>query len=316
MKKKDNNSRRNFLLQAGQLLACASAAALVSPASLLAQPVAPNDLGKKAQGKIKFSMYLYTLQDCPTPREKLDIVEICRKTRELGIDGFDFIGNGYNKSWAEIRKITDDFGLKTICYSAGVNKFLSPDLATRKSGLDDFQEILDIAHTLGSGRIMMPQSGSNTGNDSATNRKWMIEGLKDALPIAKSQGIEVTIETHSHVTAPFKCSSDFLEAIAIVPDLRVCFDSGNDFMHGEDPLKGYLDNKDYVTHVHFKDFASGVPGKPGPLAIPGTGVIDLRSILEAMKKQGYNGYINLERGSKDGWEVYREGMKKLGPYIA
>ncbi|VGO18961.1 hypothetical protein SCARR_01015 [Pontiella sulfatireligans] len=261
-------------------------------------------------------MYLYTLMNCPWTREEMDLVEICRRTKSLGIDGLDFIGTGYHKSWENIRKITDDHGLKTICFTMGVGQLESPDAKERIVGVEEFKNRLEVAHTLGSDRIMLNQGGVRSGNDSDTNRKWMIEGLKDAMPLANAAGIEVTIETHNSPTAPFKTSAHFSEAIAEVPDLKVCFDTGNSFINGEDPLQGYLNNKEHVTHMHFKD-VKGELGKvkSGP-CVPGTGVVDLPAIINAMKENRYNGYVNLEKGGPDGFEVYKQSMELLGPLIA
>ena len=53
------------------------------------------------------------------------------------------------------------------------------------------------------------------------------------------------------------------------------FSFGND----EDPLQGYLNNKEHVTHMHFKDFAGGKPGKASNLCPPGKGLIDFGGII-------------------------------------
>ena len=261
-------------------------------------------------------MYLYTLMDSPWPLEKLDIIDVCRRTKALGIDGLDFIGEGYNKTWKEIRKIADDQGLKSICYTRGISQMESPESAVRAEGLEEFKQRLETAHILGTNRIMLNQGGKASGNPSATNRKWIIESLGEALPLAKAAGIEVTIETHNGTEAPFKISAHFDEALAQVPDLRVCFDTGNSFINGEDPLRGYLNNRDQVTHMHFKDIATGELGKARGICPPGTGLVDLPGIIKAMKDSGYDGYINLEKGGPDGFEVYKKSMDILTPLIA
>ena len=266
------SSRRQYIALTGAAL---SSAALFAPRSPRANP----EPSKEGKGTIKFSMYMYTLMNCPWPMKDMDIAEICRRTKELGIDGLDFIGSGYIKSWTEIRKITDDHGLKTICYTKGIAQLESPDPAERAEGIEQFKERLETAHVLGTPRIMLNQGGKASGNPSATNRKWIIEALGEALPLAKAADIEVTIETHNGKEAPFKTSAHFTEAIAQLPDLRVCYDTGNNFINGEDALVGYLNNKEHVTHMHFKDLSGGVPGKAKGLCVPGTGVIDYPSII-------------------------------------
>lgn len=305
----DALSRRTFLVQTGSALACAGAA-LVTPNPLFAKsPV-------KKKANLRFSMYLYTLVDAPWSMEKMNIVEVCRRTKAMGIDGLDFIGDGYNKTWSEIRKIAEGHGLKTICYTRGINQLESPETSVRAEGLEQFKQRLETAHTLGTNRIMLNQGGKASGNPSATNRKWIIESLGEAMPLAKAAGIEVTIETHNGAEAPFRISAHFDEALAQVPDLRVCFDTGNSFHNGENPLQGYLNNQEQVTHVHFKDFAVGELGNARQICPPGTGLVDLPSIIGAMKDGGYSGYINLEKGGPDGFEVYRGSMERIGPLIA
>ncbi|GAB5560043.1 MAG: sugar phosphate isomerase/epimerase [Synoicihabitans sp.] len=302
-------SRRDFLAKTGAALACASIATH-TPANLQAQE------SSEAKSKIRFSMYLYTLFNAPLPKEELDIAEVCRRTKAMGIDGLDFISNGYNRTWRQIKKIADDHGLKSICYTMGVSQMEAPDPATRAKGIDEFKVRLETAHILGTNRIMLNQGGKASGNSSAVNRKWMIDSLAETLPLAKAADIEVTIETHNSTVAPFRNSAHFSEALRQVPDLRVCFDTGNSFGNGEDPLVGYLANRRQITHMHFKDYAAGELGDARRICPPGTGLVDLPRIIQAMKANGYDGYINLERGGPDGFEVYRKSMEILGPLIA
>lgn len=302
-------SRREFLAKTARSLAGASAAAAL-PSHLLA-----NAAGKP-KAKLRFSMYIYTLMNAPVAKEMLDIVEICRRTKALGIDGLDFISNGYNRTWTEIKKISDDYGLKSICYTMGVGEMESPDPVIRAEGIEQFKVRLETAHALGTNRIMLNQGGKASGNSSEVNRKWMIESLGEALPLAKAAGVEVTIETHNSKVSPFRNSANFTEALRQVPELRVCFDTGNSFGNGEDPLAGYLANRRHITHMHFKDYADGKLGDARRICPPGTGLVDLPRIIEAMKESGYDGYINLERGGPDGFEVYRQSMKILAPLIA
>ncbi len=308
--KKRNLTRRKFITQAGVALSGASAVALFTPNLALSKAINKQRHNEGA-GKMKWSMYTYTITGNKIPKAELDIVEMCRKTRELGIDGLDIIGTGYNKTWKEMKEIADSFDIRFVCYSGGVSALESPDASVRKKGMEAFRQRLEIAQTLGTPRIMMNQGGLSLEPDQ--NRKYLIESLKEALPIAKAEGVEVTIETHNSPRAPFKTSADFTEALAIVPDLRVTYDCGNNFINGEDPVQGYINNQDHITHMHFKDFF-----EKGGTCSPGLGVIDFEQLIEAMKLAGYSGYINLEMGGKQpsGWEVYETSMKLLGPMIA
>lgn len=262
-------------------------------------------------GKMKWCMYTYSIFGGRFPIQELDIVEMCRKTKALGIDGLDIIGAGYNKSWEEFRKIADDHGLKVVCYTRGVPELESTDEATINKGIDEFKKRLEVSHILGSNRIMMNMGGTTPDRDA--NRKNLIKSLAKVLPIATAEGIEVTIEHHNNPKAPFRTSADFTEALAVVPDLRIAYDSGNIHIAGEDSVQGYKNNQEQITHMHFKDFTEN-----GKLCIPGQGIIDFPNLIKAMKAANYAGYINLETPMKEpgGYECHAKAIEILGPLIA
>ena len=145
------------------------------------------------------------------------------------------------------------------------------------------------------------------------SRREFIVKTGATMSIATAEGIEVTIEHHNNPKAPFRISADFDEALAVVLDLRIAYDSGNIHIAGEDSLQGYKNNQEQITHVHFKDFSPD-----GRLCIPGQGIIDFQNLIKAMKAANYNGYINLEVPMKQssGYEAYEIAMEILGPLIA
>ena len=65
MKMEKKLSRRDYLALTG----AAASAAIMAPKSLWADP----NPSPKNKAKIKFSMYLYTLMDCPWPMKEMDI---------------------------------------------------------------------------------------------------------------------------------------------------------------------------------------------------------------------------------------------------
>ena len=308
--KKDKLSRREFVMKTGTALTGAAVGSLLIP-NLAQAAFANTNLPIINKGKIKWCMYTYTIFGGTMPINEVDIVDMCLKTKAMGIDAMDIIGAGYNKSWKEIRKITDDHGIDVVCYTKGVKGLESTDEAIIKKSIDDFKKNIEIAHILGSKRMMMNMGG--TTPDRHENRKNLITSLKKVVPIATSEGIEVTIEHHNNPKAPFRISSDFDEAIAVLPDFRVTYDSGNIHIAGQDSVEGYKKNQDKITHVHFKDLSP-----KGGVCVPGEGIIDFPNIIKAMKAANYNGYVNIEVPSKklDGYESYKKAMDILNPLIA
>ncbi len=266
---------------------------------------------------MKFSMMSYTMAKGDWGKNP-DIKKLCQFTKELGLEGIDWVTT-YGVDAKEVRKIMDDYGLKTVCYtfSADIN---FPDRRNRQSGLDKIKKGIKIALILGADKIMLPIGGKN-GLSRDESRKNVIAGLKDAAEIGKGAGVTVTVEHFPDSRSPFIVSSDMNEAIRKIPGLKITFDSGNVLTGGEDPVQGFLNSKNSIVHTHFKDWTistdkkglKGLDGRCYSPALIGEGIVNHKSVLKVMKGAGYGGYINLEyEGNKyNPREAIVKGLKTL-----
>ena len=252
---------------------------------------------------MKFSMMSYTMARGDWGKNP-DIKELCQFTRKLGLDGIDWVTT-YGVAPQKVRKITDDYGLKTVCYTFFTDINFSEE-KDRQPGLDKIKEGIEAALILGTDKIMLPIGGKE-GLSRDESRRNVIAGLKDAVKLGKEAGITVTVEHFPDCRGPFIISADINEAIREVPDLRITLDNGNVLTGGEDPVQGFLNSKDSIVHAHFKDWTlaaegegkKGLDGRYYSAALIGEGVVDHRAVLKVMQDAGYKGYINLEyEGSK------------------
>jgi len=249
---------------------------------------------------MKISMMSYTMARGKWGKNP-SVEELCKFTQKLGLEGIDWVTT-YEIEPKEIRHIMDDFGLKTVCYTffADIN---FPDKKSRQPGLDKIKEGLVAASVLRTDKVMLPIGGKKEYSREES-RKNVIEGLKDIVKIGKEFNIIITVEHFPDIKGPFLTSSDVNQAIKEVPELRITYDSGNVIIGKEDPVKGFLNSKDYIVHSHFKDWViseNGRPGMDGKLyepALVGEGVVNYKSVINAMRQAGYNGYINLEYEGK------------------
>jgi len=247
---------------------------------------------------MKFSMMSYTMARGEWGKNP-DAVALCRFTRELGLDGVDWVTT-YGLDPAEIRKIMDDHGLKTVCHTFGADLNF-PDRKEREAGLEAIRKGIEIAVTLGTDKIMLPIGGKE-GLTREESRRHVIAGLADAVVLARNAGVTVTVEHFPNRLSPFIVSADVNEAVREVPDLKVTFDSGNVLTGGEDPAAGFENSRGSIVHAHFKDWIlsagsdglAGADGRRYTPALIGEGILDHRAILQAMKKSDYRGYINIE----------------------
>ncbi len=246
---------------------------------------------------IKISMMSYTIARGEWGN-KPDIKELCEFTRKIDIDAIDWCGTyGFNPQ--DIRRITDEYGLKNICYTFHANDIQYPSRDIRKKGIEEVKKGLEVASILGADKIMLPIEGLE-GIPRAEVRKYCIESLAEAVELARNLSITVTVEHFPGAISPFVISADVNEAIREVPDLRITYDNGNVFTGGEEPAEGFKNSAEYIVHAHFKDWVVDKDGRPcldgnsykGALITEG--LVDPVPCIKIMKEMGYDGYINFE----------------------
>jgi len=248
---------------------------------------------------MKLSMLAYTGSKDSVWGKPQAIINLCRQAQEAGIDIIDWITTS-GVAPEEIRRIADDYDITTVCYTFFSVDLNFPTIQERRAGLDILRQEMETAVMLGTNKIMLPISGK-AGMTREESRRNVIAGLGEAAPIAGKMGVTITIEHLGDMRAPFIVSSDVNEAVREVPGLKITYDSGNDWLGGEDATVGYENSREHIVHVHFKDWVPatdkgcvGADGRSYVMVPIGMGLMDHVSILKAMHAYGYNGCINIE----------------------
>lgn len=252
---------------------------------------------------MKFSMMSYTLAR-QAKKGKFDIKAMCALTKELGMDGIDFVTT-YGSAPEDISRIVKDYGLKVVCYTFFANLAAS-DKQQRSAAMDTVKQGIETAAVLSTDIIMIPVI-NHEKFPRDKSRCYAIEGLKGASILAHKAGLALTIENFPGELSPFVTSSDFLEAVRQVEGLKLTFDNGNALTGGEDPARSYERTSNYVVHAHFKDWKygnegqgmKGLDGRTYRAALIGEGIVDHVACLRAMEMSGYSGYINIEYEGND-----------------
>lgn len=225
----------------------------------------------------------------------VNLREICEFARDIGLEAIDFVST-YDASPKEARKMADDCGLITACYTFfPYSRSLEPDSHTKE--LDAIKKGLEIAHVLGTKTVMLPVEALE-GKSRQESIRHTREQLNEAVKLGRDAGITITFENREHLVV----SKDITETLRQIPDLRVCIDNGNVLIGGEDPAQALATYGDKVVHAHFRDWTvsddeSGMPGADGRKyhpAIIGQGIVEQRACIDAMKQLNYQGYINIE----------------------
>jgi len=245
---------------------------------------------------MKYSMMSYTMAGGKWGKNP-DIEYLCKLTKNLGLDGIEWVGLYGNKA-EDVKKIMDDYGLKTVCYTFVVDiNFKDENL--RKLGIENLKRGIEESKILETDKIMLPIGGKDEYSRDES-RENIIKGVEEVIDFADSCGVSITFEQFPDIRGPFLNSEDMKKIIKEIPQVRVTFDSGNVILGGEEPSESFLKMKEYVIHTHFKDWKISFDGKEGldgrkyiP-ALIGEGIIDYKKLVKTMEKENYQFYVSIE----------------------
>ena len=255
---------------------------------------------------MKLSMMSYTLaRQGWKVNGVFDLKGMCKLAQSLEIDGVDMVTT-YELAPGEVRRVLDDHGLKTVCYTFMGTPLNAATAAGRVAGVDAVKAGLDTAIALGTDKVMIVTPGK-AGVPRDISRRQYICGLQECTALARQAGIVMTLENFPGADSPFVISSDMLAAIREVPGLKLTFDNGNVLLGGEDSAASFERCVPHVVHAHFKDWvrvargqgSEGLDGRWYKAALIGEGLVDHKACLQSMKQAGYKGYINIEYEGND-----------------
>ena len=273
---------------------------------------------------MNLSMLTYTIARKRKHGEPFDVEGMCKLLQEVGISAIDW-HTTYEYTAQEIRRITDDFGMKNIVHTFGAD-LAQPTARERAPGRDDFKRGIDNALALGAAVIMLPVKGNaELGRDGSF--RCYVEGLREVMDVAEQAGITVTVEHFPSPLSPFISSDDVNRACAEVPGLRVCFDNGNVTTAGENAGDAFRKSAQHIVHCHFKDFRPcgeeeggfvGLDGVRRRGTLLGDGEVDQVGSLRAMKDCGYTGHIDFEYEGAElsARDATIEGIRRMRGWMA
>jgi sugar phosphate isomerase/epimerase len=110
--------------------------------------------------------------------------------------------------------------------------------------------------------------------------------------------IKVAIHEHWKGFSHYWNPDTTLMALKGHPNFGVCADLGHWPKSGINPLEAIKKLSGHIIALHLKDIAAY--NNPKLLDVPvGTGVVDFPAIFKELKKQGFKGYIYIERDATD-----------------
>lgn len=145
---------------------------------------------------------------------------------------------------------------------------------------------------------------SNAEADQAF-RYAMMAGVKmmvgapnyDLLPYVekkiKETGISLAIHNHGPDNPLYHNATDIWDHVSkLDPRLGICLDIGHTLRDGDDPAADILRYRDRIFDIHIKDVDKA--SKEGKTVEMGRGLIDIPSVVKALRKINYSGKCSLE----------------------
>jgi sugar phosphate isomerase/epimerase len=242
----------------------------------------------------------YIIVNAPLGSGDSELREMLRFLRKLGYQGVELDVTGasgielerFEACAAELDMpisslMTGGAYVKGFCLS-------SPSASVRKTAVTKLISFVKIARRLDAILVVGLLQGLRTDEpDPRVAGDRIVECLKEVSAAAQEQGVEVVLEPVNHLQVGFNNSvGEVLTTIERVgsPALRPMVDTLHLHIEEHSPVQSVLDAGKKIRHVHLCESNGGLFGK---------GNADLRSILQALKRIGYEHVVSVKiyRGS-------------------
>lgn len=215
--------------------------------------------------------------------------------REWGFDGVElFLSPNEPPNILAIRQILDALGLERTTCSVLPREanLISADPHVRARGVQFLNRCIERTADLGAQLICGPLYaglGVMAGRRRTEDEwNWAVEGLRTAALRGQALGVMVCVEPLNRFETYFlNTLSDAAQLVRVIgePNVRIHFDTFHANIEEKHPADSIRSAATELGHVHISENDRGVPG---------TGSIDWRSVLLALKEIGYGGWLTIE----------------------
>lgn len=224
-----------------------------------------------------------------------------QKIKKIADAGFEYIEfwSWRDKDIDAMKVACDESGVKVVNFSGQrVGDLVSSD--THEILLNDYRDALKSAEALGTKTLMVLTNelgdggvvvNSYTELSNAKKDQAVVEGLKrisGEIPKDGNLVIEPLNTVKDHIgyhLYDLDSASKLLKKVGY-PQIKILCDLYHQAMMGDDLIGLVRNHIDDIGYFHIAD----VPGRHEP----GTGSVDWKSVLIAIKNSGYEGYIGFE----------------------
>ncbi|MBI9075298.1 MAG: sugar phosphate isomerase/epimerase [Desulfatibacillum sp.] len=211
----------------------------------------------------------------------------------MGQAGYDFLDLtiegpcALNPDVDKVRKLLDKYKLNVVGHTDPCLPYAYPIDEVRNACYKELERCARIFQALGAAVMNIHPCYTAPPGAKSARVKAHVEVLKPLSQMAKSHGLKLVLENFS---APFDTVETFSLLLDEIPDLGLHLDVGHTHFGADDALGFFKKLGHKIDHVHFSD-NRGNADHHMPL---GVGGVDWKSVIEALKRTGYDQTITLE----------------------
>jgi fructoselysine 3-epimerase len=250
----------------------------------------------------KYSFNTWCYSSFPVWVPSYSIEEAARRIASVGYDALE-IGCAAPIAWpahlsktrrSEMKKMINGEGLavSSLLPAPGGGPGNNPTSILpeeRAATIAHYKEVVDLAHDLGSERVLYIAGWRQFGVPTSDTMDWCLHALVEIAKHAAQKGVTICVE-------PTSADSNLIETIGQamklrddsgLPNVKVMFDTYHALYRNEVSSDYVYEMAPHLAHVHFAD----MDRKP-----PGEGVVDWVGVMQALKDIDFKGYLTMEIG--------------------
>ncbi|TJY39800.1 myo-inosose-2 dehydratase [Cohnella pontilimi] len=238
--------------------------------------------------------------------------DLMRDFTDLGFEGTEMCRK-FPQTASEVKAALGSHGLALASWWRGV-RFADP--ALRQQELEAYRRHVEFLQTAGSRHVVTCEVlGAPHADPSAATRatlskdqwKHLAEGLHQAGEICREAGLKLVYHYHAGTVVEGPEEIARLMEITDPSLVHLLLDTGHAVYGGGDPARYAETYADRIAYVHLKDVRKDVLEQArrenqgflqrvrnGVFTVPGDGCIDFGSVLGALDRAGYEGWMILE----------------------
>ena len=275
--------------------------------------------------KKKNPMFTYSLNMSTIRGQNLGFIKELQIAAKAGFTSVEiwisslqtYLQNG--GSVTEARRIINDLGI-VVENAIGFAKWIVDDEATRRAGLAQLQEEMELLAKIGCKRIAAPPAGANSSGTPLIDLDVITERYLSILRMGTQTGVMPILEMWGS-SVNLKKISQVLYVVTECghKDARVLMDIFHIYKGGSSFESLKFVGKPAFDIMHINDYPAGIPAakisEPDRI-YPGDGIAPLRQVLQTIKSPGKPIILSLELFNpgyykQDALSVAKTGLAKM-----